>query len=178
MILKASNEQRKGMKNGKVFRLPFVDDGTDAIDDKVRTYLLCKRGLVILLTFGERRYVSIRNAAMSSAVLPDHKSIGKKNYNAVEKNERKYQPLLHHFEYLKNLGEVRATRVVATLVDGMGGHANRDNNIDVTCQQQGSAFSCHVSIPYNSSDFRLSLHGVWTYSRHSTKEIWCSEKRQ
>jgi hypothetical protein len=120
------------MKNGKVFRLPFVEDGTDAVEDKVRTHLMCKRGLVILLSFGERRYVSIRSAAMSSAVLPDHKSIGKKNYNAVEKNERKYQPLLHHFEYLKNLGEVRATRVVSTLVDGMGGHANRDNNIDVT----------------------------------------------
>ena len=69
---------------------------------------------------------------MSLAVLPDHKSTGKKNYNAVEKNERKYQPLLHHFEYLKNLGEVRATQAVATFVDGMCGHANRDNNIDVT----------------------------------------------
>jgi len=68
---------------------------------------------------------------MSSAVLPDHTSIGKKNYNNVEKNERKYQPILHHFEYLKNLGEVRATRAVATMVDGMGGHANRDDNIDV-----------------------------------------------
>ena len=81
MILKASNEQRKGMKNRKVFRLPFVDDGTDAVDDKngVRTHLLCKHGLVSLLSFGERRYVSIRSAAMSSAVLSDHKSIGKKN---------------------------------------------------------------------------------------------------
>jgi hypothetical protein len=69
---------------------------------------------------------------MSSAVLPDRKSTGKKNYNAVEKNERKYQPLLHHFEYLQNLGEVRGTQVVATLVDGMCGHANRDDNIDVT----------------------------------------------
>ena len=29
LILKGSNEQRKGMKNGKVFRLPFVDNGTD-----------------------------------------------------------------------------------------------------------------------------------------------------
>jgi len=123
------------MKNGKVFRLPFVDngtdDGTEAVDKKIGTDLLCKRGLMSLLTFGERRYVSIRSAAMSSAVLPDHKSIWKKNYNAVEKNERKYQPLLHHFEYLKNHGEVQATRVVATLVEGMGGHANRDNNIDV-----------------------------------------------
>jgi len=98
LILKASNEQRKGMKNGKVFRLPFVDNGTDAIDDKVRTYLLCKHGFVILLNFGERRYLSIRSAVMSSTVLPDHKSTGKKNCNAVEKNERKYQPLLHHFE--------------------------------------------------------------------------------
>ena len=43
------------------------------------------------LTFGERRYVTIQRAAMSSAVLPDHKSIGKKNYN--KKNERKYQPI-------------------------------------------------------------------------------------
>ena len=87
LILKASNEQRKGMKNRKVFRLPFVDDGTDVIDDNngVRTHLLCKRGLVRLLTFGERRFASIRSAAMSSAVLPDHKSIGKKNYNNVKK---------------------------------------------------------------------------------------------
>ncbi len=66
-------------------------------------------------------------------MFPDHKSIGNKNYNNVKKNDRKYPPLLHHFEYLKNLGEVQATRVVATLVDGMGGHANCDNNIDVTC---------------------------------------------
>ncbi len=132
LILKPSNKQKQGMKNKNVLCLPFVDDGTDAVEDKVRTHLLCKRGLYCLLTFGQRRYVSIRSAAKSSAVFPDHKSIGKKNYNNVEQNERKYPPLLHHFKYLKNLGEVRATRVVATLVDGMGGHANRDNNIDVT----------------------------------------------
>jgi hypothetical protein len=72
------------------------------------------------------------NAAKSSAVLPNHKSTGKVNYHAVEKNECKYRPLKDHFEYLQNLGEVRATRVVTTLVDGMGGHVNRDDNIDVT----------------------------------------------
>jgi hypothetical protein len=59
--------------------------------------------------------------------MPAHKSIGKKNYNAIKKNNQKYEPLLRHFEYLKNLGEVRATKVVATLVDGMQGHANRDD---------------------------------------------------
>jgi hypothetical protein len=39
---------------------------------------------------------------------------------------------MRHFEYLKNLGEVRATRVVAASVDGMQGHANHDNSLDVT----------------------------------------------
>ncbi len=78
------------------------------------------------------RYLKIMNAAKSSAVLPPHKSTGKSNYQAVKKNERKYRPLKDHFEYLQNLGEVRGTRVVATLVNGMGGHVNHDNNIEVT----------------------------------------------
>ncbi len=51
--------------------------------------------------------------------MPAHKSIGKKNHNAIKKNDKKYEPLMRHLEYLKNLGEVRATQVVATLVDGM-----------------------------------------------------------
>jgi hypothetical protein len=88
--------------------------------------------LQVLLNIGKRRYLNIRSAAKSSAVLPTHKGTGKANYNAVKTNERKYLPLKHHFEYLQNLGEVRATRVVATLVDGMGGHVNRDDNIEVT----------------------------------------------
>jgi hypothetical protein len=63
---------------------------------------------VVLLNFGRRRYLKIRSAAKSSAVLPTHKSTGKANYNAVQNNERKYLPLKYHFEYLLNLGEVRA----------------------------------------------------------------------
>ncbi len=39
---------------------------------------------------------------------------------------------MRHFEYLKNLGEVRATLVVASLVDGMQGHANSDDSLEVT----------------------------------------------
>jgi hypothetical protein len=35
LILKPSNKQKQGMKNKNVFRLPFVDDGTDAVEDKV-----------------------------------------------------------------------------------------------------------------------------------------------
>ena len=40
-----------------------------------------------------------------------------------------------HYEYLLNLGEVRATRVVATLVDGVQGHANRDVGIVDDCDE-------------------------------------------
>jgi hypothetical protein len=65
-------------------------------------------------------------------VVPAHKSIGKKNYNAIEKDDQKYEPLMRHFEYLKNLGEVRAAQVVATLVNGMQGHANHNESLDVT----------------------------------------------
>jgi hypothetical protein len=64
--------------------------------------------------------------------MPAHKSFGKKNYNAIKKNDQKYEPLLRHFEYLKNLGEVQATKVIATLVNGMQGHANNDNSLDMT----------------------------------------------
>ncbi len=64
--------------------------------------------------------------------MPAHKSIGKKNYNAIKKNDQKYEPLMRHFKYLKNLGEVRATRVVATLVNGMQGHTNCNDSINMT----------------------------------------------
>ncbi len=41
-------------------------------------------------------------------------------------DDLRMQALTHYNEYLLNLGEVRAMRVVATLVDGVQGHANRD----------------------------------------------------
>ncbi len=64
--------------------------------------------------------------------MPAHKSIGKKNYNAIERNDQKYEPLMRNFEYLKNLGEVQAIQVVSTLVNGMQGHANCNDSLDVT----------------------------------------------
>ncbi len=130
-FLKTSTVQKK--KHDKIlFCLLYNDDGTAIIDDMVRGHLLCTRGLQRILAFGEKRYGSICNALKFTSVMPAHKSIGKKNYNAIEKNDRKYKPLMRRFEYLKNLGEVQATRVVATLVNGMQGHANCDNSINVT----------------------------------------------
>jgi hypothetical protein len=79
-----------------------------------------------------KRYQSIQMASTFMAVLPTHKAVGKTSANALKLNESKYEPLMMHFEYLSNLGEVRAMRVVATLVDGMVGHANCNNVQDVT----------------------------------------------
>jgi hypothetical protein len=45
-------------------------------------------------------------------------------------DEAKIEPLTRHFEYVLELGEVRATRSVSTLVDGMLGRANRDNDVE------------------------------------------------
>jgi hypothetical protein len=39
--------------------------------------------------------------------------------------------LRRHFEYLSNLGDVQATQVVATLINGLVGRANRNNLDDV-----------------------------------------------
>jgi hypothetical protein len=115
-----------------LFHLPYINNGTAIVDEMVRIHLICTCGLQCILAFGDKRYRSIRNASKFTSVMPAHKSIGKKNYNAIEKNDRKYEPLLRHFEYLKNLGEVRATKVVVTLVDGMQGHANCDDCLDMT----------------------------------------------
>ena len=50
----------------------------------------------------------------------------------TENDPKKLEPLEMHFEILQNLGEVRATRVVSTCVDGTYSHANQDIDLDVT----------------------------------------------
>jgi hypothetical protein len=86
--------------------LPYTGDGTGIIDEVIGNHLLCTFGLQRLLAFGNKRYISIRNALKFTSEMPAHKSIGKKNYNAIEKNDQKYDPMMRHFKYLKNLGEV------------------------------------------------------------------------
>ena len=56
-------------------------------------------------------------------VLPLHKAVGKANYySAIAKDDRKYQSLLNHFEYPKNLSEVQASRIVAFFIDEIVSH--------------------------------------------------------
>jgi hypothetical protein len=122
-FLKPSTKQKR-TKNKMLLHLPYIDNGTAIVGEMVRIHLICTCGLQFILAFGNKRYRLIRNASKFTSVMPAHKSIGKKNYNAIKKNDQKYEPLLRHFDYLKNLDEVGATKVIATLVDGMQGHAN------------------------------------------------------
>ena len=63
--------------------------------------------------------------------MPMHKAERKMNYNSILKDDRKMGPLMRHLEYLMELGdEVRATRVVTTLVEGKQARVNRDNDDD------------------------------------------------
>jgi len=60
---------------------------------------------------------SIRKAAMYTSVMPQHKAVGKMNYNNIELDERKLGPLKAHFDLLRGLGEVRATQTISDMVD-------------------------------------------------------------
>ncbi len=131
-FLKTSTLKKTHYKT--LFCLPYTGDGTAIVDDMVCRHLLCKQGLQIILAFSKKRYGSICNASKITSVMPAHKSIGKKNYNAMEKNDQKYEPLMRHFEYLKNLGEVQATQVVATFIRSRKqGDTDGTSNIVLPC---------------------------------------------
>jgi hypothetical protein len=85
-FLNPSTKQKR-TNNKTLFRLPYIDDGTAIVDEMVRIHLLCTFGLQRILAFGKNRYGSIQNALKFTSVMPAHKSTGKKNYNAIEKND-------------------------------------------------------------------------------------------
>jgi hypothetical protein len=122
---KCSSYPKKGQSKSNHFWLPYIDDGTGAVvDSSVCTHVICTWGLQFLLDIGMQRYQSIWMVSTFTALLSTHKTVGKPPPHALEINERKYEPLMRYFEYMSNLGEVRVTKVVATFIDEMLGHAN------------------------------------------------------
>jgi hypothetical protein len=85
-FLKPRTKQKR-KKYKMFFCLPYIDDGTAIVDEMVHIHLLCTRGLQFILAFGDKRYRSIRNASKFTSVMPAHKSIAKKIYNAIEKDD-------------------------------------------------------------------------------------------
>jgi hypothetical protein len=147
----SSYVKKRGQGRMNCYRLPYIDNGTEAVPETVRNHVVCTRGMQSIMSYGCTSFGRIAKAAMYSSVLPHHKSTGMTNYNSIDINNRKLEPLLRHFEYLNKLGEVRATRVVSTLVDGMMNHGHRNNN---------TTFSDKTYLPI-SRDIASVTGGTW-----------------
>ena len=51
-------------------------------------------------------------------------------HNSIKNNDPHFLPLKANFEYMLNFGEVRATQVVATLVNVVSGFENCGDTVD------------------------------------------------
>jgi hypothetical protein len=100
----------------------------------VRACKLCVTGMKFVLGIRAWRFRTIRRAVRCTSIMPAHKGKGKVSNNGIECDDLRMQKSTHHYEYLLNLGELRATRVVATLVDEVRGHASRDEGT-VDCDE-------------------------------------------
>ena len=58
-------------------------------------------GMKYILDIGRRRYTSIFKASEFTSVMPQHKSLGSTNYNALVNDVKRTEPLMHHFEYFE-----------------------------------------------------------------------------
>jgi hypothetical protein len=120
-----------------MYVLPYkIDSIAETIDDEsmgiLRQSKVCTRGLMKVMHFGRHRFQSVRNASKTTGVMPAHGNTGKTPSNAVTGDDERGKALNEHFDYLMQLGEVRATRVIATMVDGAQGHTNRgETTVDV-----------------------------------------------
>ena len=72
----------------------------------------------------------ICNASTTSTIMPFSGNHGKPSHATMRADDPRAAPLKHHMEYLLELGEVFATCVVATLVDGVQGCVNREDTVD------------------------------------------------
>jgi hypothetical protein len=116
------------------YRLPYDASGIDVespVRKEMKSHQVCSSGIRQLMHIGKKRMVNIGKMAGTTGVMPLHKLAGRKSNNAIADDDERGKTLTEHFEYLLELGEVRATRVIATLVDGVQGHANRDDTVDM-----------------------------------------------
>jgi len=105
------------------------NDSTDANIDFIIGKKVCQLGIQKVMHIGNSRFNYLRTASKTLGVPQPHKSTGKIAHYFIDAEREKH--LKEHFERLLQLGEVRATRVIATVVDGEQGHANREDTVDM-----------------------------------------------
>jgi hypothetical protein len=127
--LSTSQPKRREFGYHVPFDGKYLDDGGQSLA-RLHSHHLCTLGLHFVMGIGRRQMKSIRETATISAMMPLSRSIGQPSNAEMKADDERLPPLHAHFDYLLNLGEVRATRVVATLVDGVHGRANREESLD------------------------------------------------
>ena len=117
----------------KPFLLPF--DGTGVLLFDVNRALktrICTSALLEIFGLGQRLWLEIRKAALTTGVAKPHWSAGSKRSigdDVDDEDDEIGQSLHDHFKCLMQLGEVRATRFVMKEVEGGGTQrVTRDNN--------------------------------------------------
>ena len=78
-----------------------------------------------MMSIGYNQMHSIQMAAKTTGIIPCHASVGAKGHS-TKNNALLLESLNGHFNYLLQLGEMRVTRAVVTLVNGAVGHNNHE----------------------------------------------------
>jgi hypothetical protein len=115
----------------RFFHVPFDGDCIDDSDTiaEMQRHYFCQKGLQTVMDISPTRWARIRQVSSYSSIMPVDARMG--NLNAKMRDDDPRLPALKNsLDYLLGLGEVRATRAVATLVDGASGHANRNDTVD------------------------------------------------
>jgi hypothetical protein len=121
---------RLGTEKANFFQLAF-DGNLITIKKSLHCHKLCQSSMLLVMGISGTRMQRIREASQVGFIPPQHKGKGKVAHNAIRHNDACLVPLKAHFDYMMNLGEVRVTRVAATLVDGVAGHPNREDTEDM-----------------------------------------------
>ena len=104
----------------KWYFMPY--DGRAAYDlghdiSKLRSAKMCTQSMMLVMDIGPSRFSKIRKAAISTGIVKPHGNKGRST--AMKDTDPRIPPLVDHFEELLLLGEVKATRLVSEMVDGM-----------------------------------------------------------
>ena len=112
-----SKNVAKEMQNK--YYIPY--DGSVAYDAEedisvLRTAMLCTSSLYIVMDMSLGRMKPIMKAYNTTGVVKPHDNTGKST--AMKDDDPRMAPLIKHYDELLGLGEVRATMLISSLVEG------------------------------------------------------------
>ena len=108
-----------GKERQNLFYMPY--DGSVAYDagediSVLRTATVCTSSLYIVMDMSRGRMEPIMKAYNTTGIIKAHGNKGKSK--AMKDDDPRLGPLLEHYEELLELGEVRATRLISSLIEG------------------------------------------------------------